>query len=357
MTTDQFIRKPGAWLRADSDEDCGGVVISSRVRLARNIDGVAFPDWAEEEAVVRLAGELGAVLRSLPDLSAAHFFEMQGLSELDKQVLKERHLVSNELTEKGAGSAVIVSQDEQVSVMINEEDHLRLQALCPGLGLGQVWTRIDAIDTAVAEKFDFAFSAGLGYLTACPTNVGTGLRASVMLHLPGLGLCQEVEPVIKGLERIGFAVRGLLGEGTEASGNMYQVPNQSTLGEAEEDIMARLVDIIREVVRHERNARERLNEGGRIPLLDHVGRAYGVLLHARSLPSREALDLLSALRLGVEFGLITGVTVGQINETMILTQPGHLQIMQAEQLDAERRDEVRAAMVRQRLTEVNLTDG
>ena len=341
---DELVRRPGAWLAAGGDT---AIVISSRVRLARNLSGVPFPAWAKEPDCIRAWNDLVPVLSALPCLSAPLVLSMADLGLVDRLVLRERHLISIEMSEKGKGCGVVMRHDETVAIMVNEEDHLRLQAMRPGLQVQSLWEEIDAIDTQVEERVRFAFSPQLGYLTACPTNVGTGLRASVMLHLPGLRLINEIDPVIKGLSKVGLAVRGLLGEGTEAFGNMFQISNQTTLGESEDAIIRRLIQIVGEVVDHERNARARLQEQKPDVVMDRVGRAYGVLCHAHVLTSGEALDLLSALRLGVELGLIRNLDTPAINELMVLTQPGHLQKIEGVELEAGQRDIVRARIMRQ----------
>ena len=350
---DDLVRRPGAWLSMRRDT---GIAISSRVRLARNVRDVAFPGWAGEEECVRLCATLRDALGRLPALRGAAFFDMASLRAVDREVLKERHLISRELAGKGRGSGVVVVRGEGTSIMINEEDHLRLQAISPGLNLRHVLKRVDAVDSALESHVDYAFGPRLGYLTACPSNVGTGLRASVMLHLPGLKLLNELEPVVKGLERMRVAVRGLLGEGTDAYGCMFQLSNQTTLGESEEEILAGLTAVVKEVVEHEGNARLRLMETRRIHVLDHVARAFGILMNARVLSSQETLDLLSAIRLGVEIGLVANLTVPALNEIMLLTQPGHVQKMAARVIDPEQRDLARAVFVRERLADVAVGD-
>ncbi|MEM7395048.1 MAG: ATP--guanido phosphotransferase, partial [Verrucomicrobiota bacterium] len=230
-----------------------------------------------------------------------------------------------------------------------EEDHLRLQAIRPGLDLREAWEGITAIDNELEKQVYYSFSTKLGYLTACPSNVGTGMRSSVMLHLPGLVLMDEINPIIKGMGKIGLAVRGLWGEGTEAAGNMFQISNQITLGEKEEDIVANLEQIVLELVEHEQNARARLEEEKKVVLLDHIGRAFGILTHAHVLTSKEALDLLSGLRLGIDLGILSQHSNMLTNELLLLTQPGHLQKLKGKRLKASERDKARAEIVREKL--------
>jgi protein arginine kinase len=242
-----------------------------------------------------------------------------------------------------------VRRDEHVSIMVNEEDHLRLQGLLPGLDLKAAWQMMDAVDDAIEEQVSYAFSPRLGYLTACPTNVGTGMRASVLLHVPGLVLLDEMGPIINGMSKIGLAVRGLWGEGTEATGNMFQISNQITLGEREVDIVENLEKIVAELVEHESNARLRLLEKRERMVRDHVGRAYGILSQAHLLTSKDALRLLSGLRLGVELGILNNVSRDLVDELLILSQPAHLQKKQETILDPAERDAARADLVRERL--------
>jgi len=290
----------------------------------------------------------------LTALKGASVFDMGSLDPVDKAVLKERRLISSELVEQGSGSGVVVSDTRGTSVMINEEDHIRLQAMSPGIDLVGVWKRVDALDTELDGRVEYAFSHRLGYLTACPSNVGTGLRASVMLQLSGLKLMNEVDSVVNGLDKLGLAVRGILGEGSEAFGNMFQISNQTTLGESERKIIDRLTRIVSEVVEHERNARERVMAQRKTQMFDQIGRAFGVLSYAEVLSSGESVDRLSALRLGVEFGLVKNLTVNKINQMMLWVQPGHLQKLAGRLLRVEERDEVRARIVRQKLRNVSI---
>ena len=351
MTVDELVRSPGAWLSMEQATD---VVMSSRVRLARNVKGFPFPSGAGEQDRRRLRDRLRAVFERLKALPGATVMDLDALGSSDLEVLEERHLISPELADKPAGSALVISPDESVAIMVNEEDHLRLQAMNPGLSLRQVWERIDGVDTELERHVSLAFSAELGYLTACPTNVGTGLRAGVMLHLPGLRMLGEMDAVTKGLNSIGFEVRGLLGEGTAAHGDMFQVSNRATLGVAEEQVISRMLEIVAVLVQHERNARGRLHEERTARLRDYVGRAYGTLRYAQFLTSQEVMDMLSALRLGLEYGFVAGVAGGRLNEVMLSTQPGHLQKMAGRALESEDRDQLRAAVTRERLGDLVL---
>lgn len=348
MRVGDFFDNTGTWLAGS----CGpSMVVSSRIRLARNLRGSAYPAWAGNEECQRIWGELKAGLACIEQLQPSYTVEMGELSGLEKKILFERHLISREQAGKDKGSGLIARKDEQVAIMINEEDHLRLQGLRPGLALREIWGEIDAIDGAIEGQVRYAFSARLGYLTACPTNVGTGLRASMMLHLPGLVLMNEIGPIIKGMGKIGLAVRGLWGEGTEATGNMFQLSNQITLGQGEEDIIANLEKIVLEVVEHEKNARIRLQEERESLVKDHVGRAYGILSNAHILTSKEALDLLSALRLGIDLKILESLDGRIVNELLLHTRPGHLQMLEGKKLKEKERDRSRARLVRSKLDE------
>jgi len=337
------------WLqRADPE----GIVMSARVRLARNVAGTAFPGWAGEAESRRLCRRLLPVLAALPPFAGGAVWRLDEMEALDRQRLRERHLISAELAGKGAGSALLVAADESLSVMVNEEDHLRIQAMAPGRDLLPLWRAADALDTAVGERIAYAVSPRLGYLTACPSNVGTGLRASVMLHLPGLRMAGEAGPVVKGLDKLGLAVRGLLGEGTDALGNMYQISNQATLGATERDLIGRLDELVGAVIAHERHARLRLLETQPVRVRDRVARALALLTQARVMRSEEALDLLSALRLGVALGWLSGLTGDQLHDFVLGVQPAHLQQEAGAPLTPDERDERRADWLRRSLAAV-----
>ena len=348
MKVEDLLGQAGSWMHAPRKPES---VVSSRIRLARNLRGAAYPGWAGEEECERIWQELRPILLDLQPLQPACAVEMNEIDDFDKQILFERHLISREHADKGRGSGLVIRGDQQVAIMVNEEDHLRLQVLRPGMTLREVWKEIDAIDTAVEQHVRYAFGIKLGYLTACPSNVGSGLRASVMLHLPGLVLMSEMNPIIKGMGKIGLAVRGLWGEGTEASGNMFQISNQITLGEKETDIIANLEQIVQEVVEHEKNARIRLMQEREMLVRDHVGRAYGILTNAHVLTSKEALDLLSGLRLGIELNILESLDGRVVDDLLLLSQPGHLQKDEGRKLKPKERDRARAALVRGRLSE------
>lgn len=341
MTLDDMVRRHGSWIESGSSD---GPVVSSRIRLARNLQDYSFPGWASEEENHAVWKQLDAIFRELDAPFIA--FPMNGISELDRDILFERHLISNELAQQDDSCGVFVSPDECLSIMVNEEDHIRIQSLKSGFNLQKAWKEADQIDDALESRLEYAFSSRLGYLTSCPSNIGTGMRASVMLHLPGLVLMEEMNPVINGISKIGLAVRGMWGEGSEAEGNMFQVSNQITLGRKESDIIAHLEQIVHELVDHELNARQRLMERQSLLVEDHVARAMGTLSSARLMSSGEALNLLSALRLGLDLGLVDRFSSKDLDTLFISTQPAHLQKLEGKVLGADERDVVRAQMLR-----------
>ncbi|MEP6672762.1 MAG: ATP--guanido phosphotransferase, partial [Chthoniobacter sp.] len=254
MAIHNILNNTGEWMRGEGPHH--QIVVSSRVRLARNLKTFAFPGWAKKHERLQILETIKPQVESLTEMNDAFSVYSQDLSALEKQVLVERHLISREHAAKGVGSAVVMNRRQTLSIMINEEDHLRMQAIRGGLQLKSVFKMIDKVDSALEEKLDYAFHSKLGYLTACPTNVGTGMRASAMVHLPALVMSEQINQVIQAVNKIGLAVRGLYGEGTEALGNLFQVSNQTTLGEKEDDIIARLHKVIEQIIEHEQNARQ-----------------------------------------------------------------------------------------------------
>jgi protein arginine kinase len=278
------------------------------------------------------------------------------LSSVQKQVLVERHLISRELAARGDGSGAVIERRQMFSLMLNEEDHLRMQAIRPGLQLSSAYESLAALDTQLEGSLEFAFDPALGYLTTCPTNLGTGMRASAMLHLPGLVLSDQIGQVLQAVNKIGLAVRGLYGEGTESLGNLYQISNQSTLGESEETIIKRLERVISHVAQHEQNAREKLLEDDPDMVADKIGRAYGVLKYAHIIDSKEALNHLSLLRLGGHLGFFPTDTVVCCDTLLMDIQPAHLQLHAGRKLSPEERDALRAEIVRSRLQSLQSPD-
>ena len=347
MSIHDILTRPGEWLRGEGPHH--QIVVSSRVRLARNLKAFSFPGWAKKSERLQILEAIKPQVEGLSEMSDSFSVYSQDLTALEKQVLVERHLISREHAAKGVGSAVVMNRKQTLSIMINEEDHLRMQAIRAGLQLKNVFKMIDKADSALEERLDFAFHPQLGYLTACPTNVGTGMRASAMVHLPALVLSEQINQVIQAVNKIGLAVRGLYGEGTEALGNLFQVSNQTTLGEKEDDIITRLHKVIEQIIEHEQNARQMLLQKKPNTLLDHVGRAYGILRHAHSMNSKEALNLLSFMKLGIDLSFFPANCLPAVDELFIETQPAHLQKGTAQKLAADERDALRAEIIRSKL--------
>lgn len=322
------------------------IVLSTRIRLARNLGRFPFPGRAKGEQRKEIARVCREALDALPKMKRGHTYAMSELNEVEKLVLVERHLVSRELSSCKDG-VVMISKDQTCSVMINEEDHLRIQVVKGGFHLKRAWKQADALDTAIEGALDFAYSPTLGYLTACPTNVGTGLRASAMLHLPGLVMSEQMDKVMRALSQDGLAVRGWFGEGSEAFGSIFQISNQQTLGPSEEDILKNLSGWLKNIIEQEENARLRLLENDPEKFFDKIARSFGTLRHARLLSSSEAMNLLSLMRLACDMGMIDEDYRVMVDRLIIENQPGHIQIRTEIELDAMKRDFIRAAVFRE----------
>ena len=277
------------------------------------------------------------------------FIDIDALDDLDKQLLVERQLISREISQAEGPRAAVIAKDEQFSIMLNEEDHVRLQILNSGFSLQDCWDAISALDDALEDRISFAFDETLGYLTACPTNVGTGIRVSVMLHLPALRITREIQKVHQAAQKINLAVRGLYGEGSQAMGDFYQISNQMTLGCSEEELLANLSEVVPNILGYERRVRDLLLRDNKGQLDDQIARAMGILTSARSISSEETMHLLSSLRLGVNLGLVEDIDIATVNELFIHTQPSHLQTLNGGPLKTADRNEARAAHLRDRL--------
>ena len=329
-----------------------GIAMSCRVRLARNLAGERFPDWATGRDRERVFARVRDALRA--EARGFRVEPVAGCEDPDREMLYEAHLISKDLLERAAGGGVAYAPDGSVCVMINEEDHLRIQGFADGLDMEAAWRAADALDTRLESHLEYAWSPRLGYLTACPSNVGTGLRAGAMLHLLGLRLLGEVEAVVRGLERMRLLVRGIGGEGSEAAGQIYQISNMDSLGTEEQAIVARVARICAEVVRQERNARVRLIQESPLVLIDCLARSLSVLQNARLLATSEALEFLSALRLGASLGLFTRIKVAEVDRLILTMQPGHLQKGSGMALTSEERDERRAEYLSRKVANVKL---
>ena len=347
MRFSTLIKNPADWMKGSGPHS--DIVMTSRVRLARNLRGFPFPGFSQEHQRVELLDYARPVVEALPEMRDGYSVDYVELSKIRKQVLVERPLVSRERAARATGCAVVIDRRQSVSIMINEEDHFRLQGIRPGLNLRGAYELVDRVDSEIEAALPYAFDSRLGYLTACPTNLGTGMRASVMLHLPGLVLLDQINQVIKAVNKIGLAVRGLYGEGTEALGNLFQISNQHTLGEAEPEIITQIEKVIEGVIRSEQTAREKLAEDHGVMLHDQIGRAYAILRYAHVLTSKEALNLLSMLRLGADLDVITNCDRSLLDLLLLEIQPAHLQLGAARELSPEERDVARAEITRSRL--------
>jgi protein arginine kinase len=338
----------------DGSGNLGDVVISSRVRLARNLDDVPFPHLlAQKDAALVLEKVFQAVDRvgergfGGPVVKT----DLKDLASLDRQILVEKHLISPQQAESGHGKGLALRLDESVSIMVNEEDHLRIQCLRSGLELDEAWILASGIDDMCDQILDFAYDEKLGYLTACPTNAGTGLRASVMVHLPALAVTNEVSRVLTAVNKVGLVVRGLYGEGTEGQGNVFQISNQITLGQTEKEIIENLSLVANQVVTEEKRVRNALFKNHRLEVEDRVFRALGILSNARVISSDEAIRLWSDLRLGVEFSMIPGLTISDANEILVLSRPNFVQKAFGREISPKDRDIKRADLIRKHLAD------
>ncbi|MEE9297291.1 MAG: protein arginine kinase [Phycisphaerae bacterium] len=352
MTIDDLTRKMGEWLRGDGPY--ADVVISSRVRLARNIAGFPFLSKAGEDDRKQIFRLLSDCISELSLGDDAIFVDVDAVQDLDRQLLVERHLISKQHAEGEGTRGVAISGGERRALMINEEDHLRVQVLRSGLQLSALYEEINQLDDAIEKNVEYAFDRRLGFLTACPTNVGTGIRVSVMLHLPAMKLTDQIEQMFRAIKDMKLAVRGLYGEGTDAVGDFFQVSNQITLGRTEEEIVEEFgTQIIPRFVEYEMAARKMLLDERTSLLDDKVWRAYGTLENARALSSDEALFLLSHLRMGVNMGRCDKVDLHTVNEMFIRTQPAHLQKLSGRRLGGEERSVIRAEYLRNALASRN----
>lgn len=347
MKLDDFLKKDSEWLRGTGPNS--DIVMSSRTRLARNLDRLPFSHWADKKQQESVLSAVLDAAKSVNYLKDALYIRLKDVNEVDRYFLVERHLMSPEHTKDVEFKALIVDPKEIVSIMVNEEDHLRIQVLQSGFNLMEAWRIIDAVDTELSRKLSFAYSTKWGYLTACPTNTGTGLRGSIMLHLPALVFTGQIGKILQATAKLGLNIRGLYGEGTEASGNIFQVSNQVSLGRAEDDIIDNIERIINQIISREEATRRTINAKNRDALVDRIWRAYGTLKSARIITSNETIALLSAIRLGVDLGIVKNLDRRMVNELLILTQPSHLQKLEGKVLSANERDMKRAELIRERL--------
>ncbi len=344
---EHMLNSQSRWLMPGPDLD---IVISSRVRLARNLRHAVFPHYAGRDMMIDVRRQVFDAALNMDVFKNNWAIALEDVSDLDKQFLIERHLISYEHTNDGDGRGVIISSDEGVSIMVNEEDHIRLQVMLGGFDMENAWLEANALDDAFSQSLDFAFTPDVGFHTACPTNVGTGLRGSVMVHLPALVITKQINKVLQTISKLNFIARGLYGEGTQAMGNFFQISNQASLGYSEEELIDSIKRVIKQVVEQERMARERVLKTGRMMLEDRVLRAYAVAQNARIVSSKEALELLSLVRLGVDLGIITDIDNALINDLFIITQPAHLQKISRRKISSRQRDIKRAKIMREKFS-------
>ena len=324
-------------------------VLSARVRIARNIKGYPFPGLASDDTSGEVRDRVSEAIK-LEKMTAEYSWQhLENISTLEKEACLDRHLISPFLAREAKMAALALSRDEALGVLVNEEDHLRIQAILPGLQLEEALRSAAQLDDLLEEALGFAFDEKLGYLTACPTNLGTGLRASVMLHLPALVSTGQIRRYLGALPRIGFTIRGLYGEGSEIAGNLLQVSNQITLGQSEEEGVANLHCIVNRIIEQEQKARQKLLDRKRDAIADSAYRALGLLRYARVMSSTEAMELLSDLRLGCEMGLVREVDSSAVNRLMVVSRPGYLQMLKGREMSSEERDLERPLQMRKYL--------
>jgi protein arginine kinase len=326
-------------------------ILSSRTRFARNLAAMPFPARMTPEQQRSVVARVRRAAEDLAILHGSPYLALEEMAEEDLEILVERRLVSRDLVRGGRLRGVLVGSGEHLTIMVNEEDHLRLQSVASGLRLGETLDRLNEVDDFLDGSLDYAFDDALGYLTACPTNAGTGIRVSVLAHLPALILTKRAKKVIHGVTSMGFAVRGFYGEGTEVRGNFFQISNQTTLGKNEHDITSRLEQTVRRIIGFEEEARDVIWGGARLQLEDKIYRAYGTLQNARSISAEEVVSLASAVRFGIALELGGLCTLAALNEILIFSQPGHIRGRAARELDQEERRRLRADYVRARLAE------
>ncbi len=351
LPLDEVLQNPlPRWMAGDGP--AADIVISSRARLARNLEGVPFPHLLDAGRAEQVAQRVKAAIdhiNAAGKFGGLEFYFLEELSALDRQVLAEKRLISPQHAELAPGRAAAIRRDEGVSIMVNEEDHIRLQCLFPGLAIGGAWRLASEIDDWLEQRLPYAYCPRRGYLTACPTNVGTGLRVSVMMHLPALVMSGEARKLFSAITKVGLVVRGLYGEGTEAAGNIFQISNQVSLGVSEEEIIEKIRGVATQIVEQERSARQGLLRQARAKIEDRICRAYGVLSQARIISSEEAIRLWSDVKMGIDLGVLNGADSRPVNEVLVISGPGYIQRLAGRRLDATERDIRRALLIRERM--------
>jgi protein arginine kinase len=339
-----LIGRTASWLKANGKD--AAIVVSSRVRLARNIQNMLYPNKSSAEESDKVREYIRKALEKKGLLKNGQFFHSEDIVELDRKFLIERHMISPEFLTNKISRGLYITDEEDTSIMINEEDHLRIQALVSGLEIKKAMEIAEEVDARLGEILAYDYDADYGFLTSCPTNCGTGMRASVLIHLPGLVLLREIDKIIEKITKLGLTVRGFYGEGTEVLGNLFQISNQTTLGRTEQDITDSLEQVTHQLIEHEENARRILIRDAPDEIKDKIWRAYGILKHARVLTSEETMNLLSAVRLGMALGVLDMIPLTFLNEILVLAQPAHIQRLYGEDLSPSERDAKRAELIR-----------
>ncbi|MGE5309180.1 MAG: protein arginine kinase [Deltaproteobacteria bacterium] len=348
MILNDLMNHTSEWLKGTGPHS--DIVISSRIRFARNLDKFPFPHWANKKQSADALALVEDAASKTDALRGSTVFKLADMDSLDKQFLIERHLMSMEHAQKNNSKAVIIDEEEVISIMVNEEDHLRIQVMQSGFNLYEAWDIINRIDDGLAKELTYAFMSDWGYLTSCPTNTGTGMRGSVMLHLPALVMTRQINQVLAAIAKLSFTTRGLYGEGTQATGNFFQISNQVSLGQSETEIIENINGLIRQVIEQENTSRQALLSHSRSMLEDKINRSLGILKSAHIISSQETTELLSLVRLGIDLGMIREINRREVNELFILTQPAHLQKMENKKLTSPERDVKRAELIRTKLT-------
>jgi len=351
MDLREIANSQSLWLKADGPE--ADIVFSSRIRLARNLRGFIFPPWADNSMLKHVSETVLNAVENCNYLKNSYLIDIDKLSSVERRFLLERHLISVEFSNGGSNRFLVIQKGDLVSLMINEEDHLRLQTIFSGLQLQEAWRVTDKLDDELEKYLDYAFLPQFGYLTSCPTNTGTGIRASCMLHLPALVTARKINELLKGISQLGLVARGLYGEGTASYGDFFQISNQVTLGLKEEEIVDNVARVTSQVIEQEKKAREILLNRSGSRLKDEIGRAYGILTNAHLINSQEAISLLSKLRMGVSLRLLRRFDMGMLNELLFLIGPAQLQIKSGQNLDSTSRDELRARIIREKLSKAH----
>ena len=334
------------WISDEGPEQ--DVVLSSRVRLARNIEGISYPNNARKEELETVTKCVQEAAKNI-NKDKLHYINMDNLPEIEKGLLVEKNMVSPEFAKKGSKNGILLNNSEKISVMINEEDHLRIQVFMPGLQLNKALDMADELDDDLESSLDYAYSKKWGYLSACPTNLGTGLRGSVMVHLPALNFTDSIAKMLEAVSKLGLVVRGIYGEGSKSIGNIYQISNQITMGSTEKDIINSLESVTQRIIEQERRARNNLMKNNEIKLKDKIKRSFGILKYAHTISSNEAMRLLSNVKLGIDMGIIDIVNTRLMSKLIILIRPCHLQKNVDNELSAEERDIIRAELIQSKL--------